>query len=309
LRSTTLIRNIKAFIAESVENAPVDPPLHFDRITARSFLKWICSLKKENGEIPSAASYKLHRSALYDLFRKYRLAYPPELELELKHHYSDLLRQAALHASHGEGKVQVGKEPLEFSLFKEIAKRLIKSSSTETIFAQCFLLLCWNLMCRAGSAVSICFSHMEWKEDALRIYFAHQKNDQMGERPRDPRHVYANPKCPSICPVLSLGIYLLCLPPQVEERKLFPGSSQYDRYRKFLIRHFNQYEEETNDLSQRGILPSDIGTHSIRKGSSSYCASGTTSGPASIATQLRAGWLYQAYKTLITDTKRLVICT
>jgi hypothetical protein len=135
-------------------------------------------------------------------------------------------------------------------------------------------------MCLAGSAVAICFSHMEWKEDALRIYFAHQKNYQMGKRPRDPRHIYANPKCPEICPILSLGIYLVCLPPLVAQKKLFPGSSQYDRYRKFLIRHLTQYDEETSNLTQRGMQPSDIGTHSIRKGSSSYYASGTTSGPA-----------------------------
>jgi hypothetical protein len=109
-------------------------------------------------------------------------------------------------------------------------------------------------MCRAGSAVAICFLHMEWKEDALRIYFAHQKNDQMGKRPRDPRHIYANPKCPEICPILSLGIYLVCLPPLVAQKKLFPGSSQYDRYRKFLIRHMmkrqaTKRKEECNQVT------------------------------------------------------------
>ena len=192
-------------------------------------------MKKKNGKDPSAASHKNHRSALYDLFRKYRLRYPSELELELKHHYSGLLREVSLQTAEGEGKVQVGKDPLEFSLYKIIAERLLKYSSTETIFAHTFLLLSWNLMCRAGNAVGICFSHMEWKEDALRIYFAHQKNDQMGERPRDPRHVYANPKSPQVCPILSLGIYLLCLPPQQRQRKLFPGSNQYDRYQKFFV--------------------------------------------------------------------------
>jgi hypothetical protein len=31
------------------------------------------------------------------------------------------------------------------------------------------------------------------------------KNDQSGERPRDPRHIYANPLMPEVCPILSLG--------------------------------------------------------------------------------------------------------
>ena len=40
--------------------------------------------------------------------------------------------------------------------------------------------------------VKICFSHLEWREDSLCVYFAHMKNDQCGERKRDPLHVYAN---------------------------------------------------------------------------------------------------------------------
>ena len=60
-------------------------------------------------------------------------------------------------------------------------------------------------MSRAGNWFSVCYDHMEWTEDALAIYFAHMKNDQCGERPRDPRHVYANPLMPEVCPVLCLG--------------------------------------------------------------------------------------------------------
>ena len=85
-----------------------------------------------------------------------------------------------------------------------------KGSSKEYVFGHCFLLLCWNLVCRAGNTVSICHSHLEWQGDALRIYFAHMKNDQSGERPRDPRHVYANPLHPEVCPILSLALYWLC---------------------------------------------------------------------------------------------------
>ena len=47
---------------------------------------------------------------------------------------------------------------------------------------------------------------MEWKEDSLQIFFSQMKNDQMAEKPRDPRHVYANPLMPEICPILALAI-------------------------------------------------------------------------------------------------------
>jgi hypothetical protein len=65
------------------------------------------------------------------------------------------------------------------------------------------------------------------------VYFAHQKNDQEGSR-KDPRRVYANPLMPAICPVLSLGIYLLCTGFEEAPKQLFPGGKQYDRQSDFL---------------------------------------------------------------------------
>jgi hypothetical protein len=37
------------------------------------------------------------------------------------------------------------------------------------------------------------------------VFFAHMKNDQV-ENDRDPRHAYANPTMPEICPIAALGI-------------------------------------------------------------------------------------------------------
>lgn len=95
---------------------------------------------------------------------------------------------------------------MDFKVYQYLAKNFLEASyQRENIFAHLFLVLCWNLICRAGNVVSICLNHIEWREDALCIFFAHMKNDQTGERPRDPRHLYANPLQPEICPVLSLG--------------------------------------------------------------------------------------------------------
>ena len=55
--------------------------------------------------------------------------------------------------------------------------------------------------------MSICFTHIEWREDALLIFFSKLKNDQTGQRLRDPRHLYANPVQPWLCPVLALGAF------------------------------------------------------------------------------------------------------
>jgi hypothetical protein len=43
-------------------------------------------------------------------------------------------------------------------------------------------------------------------------------------------------------------------------------------------------------LSECGLSPSDIGTHSIRKGASTYVCSGCTGGPSIVSVCLRCGW-------------------
>ncbi|KAG6955985.1 hypothetical protein JG688_00011639, partial [Phytophthora aleatoria] len=62
-------------------------------------------------------------------------------------------------------------------------------------------------MCRAGNSVSIRYEHLEWDEDSLAILSGHMKNDQEGDRQRDPRHIFANPMEPDICLILSVAIY------------------------------------------------------------------------------------------------------
>lgn len=111
-----------------------------------------------------------------------------------------------------------------------INEHLLKQEKHQYLFRKCFLIICWNLMTRAHNVFSIDFAHMSWAEDALCIYFAHMKNDQCGERPRDPRHVYANPLVPSVCPILALGLYWVSNQVAVDNSRLFPGKDQYDRF-------------------------------------------------------------------------------
>ncbi|EKX45593.1 hypothetical protein GUITHDRAFT_44021, partial [Guillardia theta CCMP2712] len=109
---------------------------------------------------------------------------------------------------------------------------------------------------------------MRWNEDHLQIYFAHSKTDQSGDRPRDPRNIYANPISPEICPILALGIYFLCYVP--DDQWLFPGRSQYKRF----MQMDTVQRAVTTHLLSLGLQPQDIGIHSIRKGSATFCASG-----------------------------------
>ncbi|EEY55124.1 uncharacterized protein PITG_22162 [Phytophthora infestans T30-4] len=60
-----------------------------------------------------------------------------------------------------------------------------------------------------------------------------------GDRPRDPRHVYANPLQPGICPIVALGLYWAATNSD-ESDLLFPGNNQYDRFRRCWIRLLDQ---------------------------------------------------------------------
>ncbi|KAH9133372.1 hypothetical protein AeRB84_020507 [Aphanomyces euteiches] len=208
------------------------PPIHFDRLTAPDFVVWILTLKKKNGDRLSYSALNTHRAGLFNLFRRFGVSMSTTLEKEMSNHFRGLKRSIAESTASGNGRIKVGKDPLSIDTFHFLFKALLLVTDLNAVFARTFMLLAWNLMCRSSNAFGIMLEHREWSNDALRIYFAHMKNDQGGDRPRDPRHVYANPKHPPLCPILALGIYWSCYSFHSNTKQLFPGSNQYERFRK-----------------------------------------------------------------------------
>ncbi|ETN14375.1 hypothetical protein PPTG_07434 [Phytophthora nicotianae INRA-310] len=129
------------------------------------------------------------------------------LESELTTYFKGLKHTLAKEASNGTGRIKTGKDPLMFDLYIFLCKKMLLLPGKDMAFSHAYMVIAWNLMCRSSNAFGIRHSHMEWRGDALQIYFAHMKNDQGGERPRDTRHIYANPLEPSICPIVALGLY------------------------------------------------------------------------------------------------------
>ena len=85
-------------------------------------------------------------------------------------------------------------------------------------FTHCFETLSWNLMARSKSIGVLHFSHFDWKEDCLSVKFARTKKDRTGKSCKHDRHIYANPLQPSVCPILSLAVYVLCNQSRVETK-------------------------------------------------------------------------------------------
>jgi hypothetical protein len=104
----------------------------------------------------------------------------------------------------------------------------------EGMFCYCFLVLTWNLMCRANNTTYIMFSDIDWtKFYCMEIYFRHMKGDQLGELSKHPRHIYPNPNDLLICPIFAVSLYLMCCFNTLLEGaggQLFPGKTQYKSF-------------------------------------------------------------------------------
>jgi hypothetical protein len=103
------------------------------------------------------------------------------------------------------------------------------------------------------------------------------------------RHVYANPIQPAICSVLALAVYIFCKPFRnpTDRALLFDGTRCEKLFSDSLATVINGLSE--GDKILLGAKPEDIGTHSNRKGASTYALS-VIGGPSPVTVFIRAGW-------------------
>src|SRR5690349_10266066 len=105
-----------------------------------------------------------------------------------------------------------------FDQYERISKELSTSSPENTnekwdglLFGWCYFVLQWNLMARASNVAHLMFNHFSWEGDSMTITLPKTKGDPEGLKVF-PKHVYANPFNPLVCPLLALAIHLFCLP-------------------------------------------------------------------------------------------------
>lgn len=143
-------------------------------------------------------------------------------------------------------------------------------------------------MKRAENVVDCKIDHIWIEHDALIFQFAKSKGLPNGEDHVGPWHVYANPLQPNVCPFLAMAVYVFSFPEVLSSNSsLFPGRSQYDRFCKEFKLILDDFPEE---LSVYGFEPSELGTHSTRKGVATGICSGCTMSPPIVSVCIRAGW-------------------
>jgi hypothetical protein len=90
-----------------------------------------------------------------------------------------------------------------------------------------------------------------------------------------------------VFPITAIIEYL-CFSPDVlqdSDSLLFPGSEQGTWFRKILKQLLEKHKGNLD-----GYNVEDIGTHSIRKGATTYASSGSTVSPSSVAINNYGGW-------------------
>ena len=173
------------------------------------------------------------------------------------------------------------------------------------LFAWPYLVLQWNIMARAVSVASLMMEHVSWEADALLITLPKHKGDQDGSHVYA-KHLYANAADPIICPVLALAVIIFtrvlkydgggasrveaAAPPNY---RVFDGANPETRFSDIFRKVIAKLP--TEEARQLGGTKAELGTHSIRKGASTYCC-GMVNGPSAVHVFLRGGWMVGGVK-------------
>ena len=212
-----------------------------------------------------------------------RIELPVEHDVYLKRFTEGRKRKIAELRNEGLLSAREGKTYLLCAGYKWLAKTAIKDPSHS--YAHPFLVLSWNLMARSQTTSNLLWENVGWDGDCMTLQYETSKSNQTGENVV-PRHIFANPYQPSICPILAMGIKLLTdSHTKSSPAILFPGGSTNKNYCAWLYKLIKSPNPEI-DLSNLGSNPDEIGSHSTRKGAATYVC-GLTEGPQSDTIKLR----------------------
>ncbi|KAI8895224.1 hypothetical protein BC833DRAFT_651416 [Globomyces pollinis-pini] len=286
---TELPQILHKHIKNWLEDADRACPINLQGVTSQIVIEYLCGLTKTDGQPVGYSVCNSTRAAIRFLFTKYRVRMDQLLIQELQADFKGLKRIITTE--------EQNEERLDFGLYRIFCRRLLCSGFKDYAFAHCSLVLCWNLMCGVSNGLGLKLNHLNWSADSLQVFFSQTKSNKISDIPRDPKHIYANPYMPEICPILALGVYLLSieLSEESDSAPLFPGTKQYDRYRKILEKLYTE-EDIKCEIENRGLTSSDLGTHSCRKGATTYCSTGIIGGPHPASINLRAGWTQEGLK-------------
>jgi len=209
---------------------------------------------------------------------------------ELKEFSSGYKKTEAIAKEKGHMSSYEGKRQISIETYRALLKHSmsLKMETSQYHLHTCFLSLCFNLMSRSINIAHLSYSNITWENDALVVTFQKTKSDQEGDNVSSKR-VFANPDDPLVCPILHLGLKIICSE-KLDKDINTVFSSPDVAASKFSVWLQNLFKGilSPSELKELGILAHELGTHSFRKGAASWAAA--FFGVSMTAIYLRAGW-------------------
>jgi len=261
------------------------------------FFAWLIRVKYKH-KPPAMSTIRSHKSALIWQYGEERKIIDSVVNLAIESVLKGYQRNIADLKAAGKMPVFEGKYHLAWDGYCVLANALLHiQPHNRMLFAWPFLLLQWNLISRSCTVASMMMEHVSWEGDAMLITTPKSKTDQEGAKVF-PRHVYANPASPTLCPILALAVLIFTRvlrhdasqpidSPSLPSFRIFDGAHSEQRFGEAM--HAAMGLLSAADLTRLGGETNQLGTHSVRKGAASYCT-GMINGPSSVQVFLRAGW-------------------
>jgi hypothetical protein len=167
-------------------------------------------------------------SAISDLYKTENMAMSEDLKSEMTKfmkRYRRTINQMkqrgnGIHCDYSVGYVKAllihvsemavyeGKRPIRAKGYA-LASIALKSTANRlgSVYTHIFTILCWNLFERSCNVGKLMLHHISWVHDNLKIVLPKHKGDQEGTRIY-PKHIYAKPLRPKVCPILALALYV-----------------------------------------------------------------------------------------------------
>ena len=290
------MRVMREFWRDHFPRLQLAPPVEVKSIV--SFFGWLVDTKYKE-KPPAFSTIRGYKSALVHMYKEQGMSLPPDMDLQLESLLDGYKRRVANLKLSGKMAIFEGKLYLTFEGYRLLARALMRAMPAQMLFAWPYLLLQWNLIARAKSVAMLMMEHISWESDALMVTVPKHKGDQEGANVF-PRHVYANPSDPAICPVLALAVLVfvrvLRFDPNssstssqaaLPNYRLFDGDNSETRFSEIFKKVIAAMPAA--EAQHLGGSKKELGTHSVRKGAATYCT-GMVDGPSPIAVFLRAGW-------------------
>ena len=182
-----------------------------------------------DGKVKAAATVDGYCTVLKYYYRAAGFFIDAELANFFKNFHEGYKRIVARKKEAGIMKNYEGKVAVTYVIYCALAKVALFAASERTQFSSfvhLYLVLCWNLFSRSCSVSSLRTHHCTWVNDSLVIDMSVQKGDQTGENIK-PKHVYANPYNPELCPILAFALHTFavsCRPGENDKSRIFIGT-------------------------------------------------------------------------------------